>query len=126
MGVLRQLNRSTLKKKQTKARDAAKKATDNTATLERSTIGYCPYCESTDFVKRGIRKNKYQEVQLYLCRNSECARTFTARTIKGKQFPWPVVLDAISYHNLGYTFAQCSEILDAKLGMRPQPEMIAS
>lgn len=126
MGVLRQSNRSTLKKRQTKTKDAAKKATDDSATLERSTIEYCPYCESNDFVKRGMRKNKHQEVQLYLCRNSECARTFTARTIKGKQFPWPVVLDAISYHNLGYTFPQCSEILDAKLGMRPQPETIAS
>lgn len=86
----------------------------------------CPYCESNDFVKRGVRKNKHQEVQLYACRNLACNRTFTSRTIKGKQFPWPVVLDALSYHNLGYTFEQCSKILDVKTGMRPQPETIAS
>lgn len=74
----------------------------------------CPYCESKDFVKRGLRENKHQAVQLYVCRNAECGRTFTSRTIKGKQFPWPVVLDAVSYHNLGYTFEQISRILEHK------------
>lgn len=126
MGHKRKQNRSTLKKREVKPKHTAKESTNDTEALERSIIERCPHCESTDFVKRGMRKNKHQEVQLYLCRNLECARTFTARTIKGKQFPWPVVLDAISYHNLGYTFPQCSEILDAKLGMRPQPETIAS
>ena len=86
----------------------------------------CPYCESTDFVRRGLRKNKYQTVQLYLCRNPECGKTFTARTIKGKQFPWPLVLDGISYHNLGYTFAQVADILENRHGMKPQPDTIAS
>jgi len=74
----------------------------------------CPYCESKDFVKRGARQNKHQTVQLYVCRNLECGRTFTSRTIKGKKFPWPVVLDALSYHNLGYTFEQCSRIIAVK------------
>lgn len=74
----------------------------------------CPYCESKDFVKRGLRENKHQQVQLYVCRNTKCSRTFTSRTIKGKQFPWPVVLDAVSYHNLGYTFEQTSKILEHK------------
>ncbi|MAZ56596.1 hypothetical protein CL653_02295 [bacterium] len=86
----------------------------------------CPHCESTDFVRRGVRKNKYQTVQLYLCRKPECGKTFTSRTIKGKQFPWPLVLDGVSYHNLGYTFAQTADILEGKHGMKPQPDTIAS
>jgi len=86
----------------------------------------CPYCSSRDFVRRGLRKNKHQEVQLYVCRNLNCGRTFTSRTIKGKSFPWPVVLDAISYHNLGYTFPQVSKILEAKTGFAPVVETIAS
>src|SRR3989344_4179254 len=94
------------------------------AVLERAAEA-CPYCESKDFVKRGVRSNKHQEVQLYKCRNHECGRTFTSRTIKGKQFPWPVVLDAISYHNLGYTFEQCGQILESKCGIAPQPDTIA-
>lgn len=68
--------------------------------LERAAES-CPYCESKDFVKRGVRENKHQTVQLYKCCNLGCGRAFTSRTIKGKQFPWPVVLDAVSYHNLG-------------------------
>lgn len=85
----------------------------------------CPYCESKDFVKRGLRENKHQAVQLYVCRNTECGRTFTSRTIKGKQFPWPVVLDAVSYHNLGYTFEQAAQILEAKRGVKPMSDTIA-
>lgn len=85
----------------------------------------CPYCGTKDFVKRGVRPNKHQTVQMYLCRTVGCGRTFTSRTIKGKQFPWPVVLDAISYHNLGYTFEECAKILKAKQGIAPEPETIA-
>jgi len=83
----------------------------------------CPYCNGSNFVKRGVRKNKYQDVQLYLCQ--ECEKTFTSRTIKGKQFPWPVVLDAMSYHNLGYSFESIPKILKAKRGVAPTPETIA-
>ncbi len=85
----------------------------------------CPHCNTTDFVKRGVRKNKHQDVQLYLCKNYNCGKTFTSRTIKGKQFPWLVVLDAISYHNLGYTFESIPKILEAKRGVRPKAETIA-
>ena len=87
--------------------------TSGSGMLERAASA-CPYCQSNDFVKRGLRENKHQSVQLYVCRNPACGRTFTSRTIKGKQFPWPVVLDAISYHNLGYTFEQVSKILEHK------------
>lgn len=81
----------------------------------------CPFCGSTDFVKRGLRQNKHQSVQLYLCRNQACGKTFTSRAIKGKSFPWLVVLDAISYHNLGYPFESIPKILKAKRGIAPQP-----
>ncbi|MBI2055829.1 MAG: IS1 family transposase [Candidatus Sungbacteria bacterium] len=48
--------------------------------LERAAES-CPYCKSDNFVKRGVRENKHQQVQLYLCRNQDCGRTFTSRTI---------------------------------------------
>jgi hypothetical protein len=112
-----------------------KSAKNNTKLKEKSVVvklpplerpaESCPYCGTKDFVKRGVRPNKHQTVQMYLCRTIGCSRTFTSRTIKGKQFPWPVVLDAISYHNLGYTFEECSKILKAKQGIAPEPETIA-
>ncbi|MEX2013112.1 MAG: hypothetical protein WD967_01785 [Candidatus Levyibacteriota bacterium] len=85
----------------------------------------CPYCGSKKFVKRGTRKNKYQEVQLYLCRGDECGRTFTSRTVKGKQFPWLAVLDSISYYNFGYDFKDIPKFIEAKHGVSPKPETIA-
>src|SRR3989338_4882939 len=64
----------------------------------------CPYCSARDFVKRGLRKNKHQEVQLYLCKNPDCGKTFTAQDVKGKHFPLNIVIEGMSYYNLGCTF----------------------
>lgn len=86
----------------------------------------CPFCGSTDFVKRGTRQNKHQKVQLYLCRNHTCGKTFTSRTVKGKHAPFIAVLDAISYRNLGYSFESIPKILEAKRGVAPTPETVSA
>ena len=122
--VSKRTNNDPSKKVTSKIKTAAKISEEKAVKaepLERA-AELCLYCESKDFVKRGVRKNKHQEVQLYICRNLTCGRTFTSRSIKGKQFPWPVVLDAISYHNLGYTFPQCTQIIEAKF-FRPAVEV---
>ncbi|MDP3962596.1 MAG: hypothetical protein Q8Q03_01900 [bacterium] len=82
----------------------------------------CIYCKSQDFVKRGIRKNKFGNAQLYVCRNPLCARTFTVKDIKGKKFPLKFVLETISYYNLGFTFEQSCSLVKAKLGASPDPQ----
>jgi transposase-like protein len=84
------------------------------ATMTTGTV--CPYCNSTDFVKRGIRQKKHEAVQLYLCRNAECGRTFTAERVKGKRFPLNVILEGISYYNLGLSLEQTCELLGKKFG----------
>lgn len=86
----------------------------------------CPYCQSKSFVKRGLRKNKYQEVQLYLCKNPDCERTFTSQNIKGKHFPLNVVIEGMSYYNLGCTFEETCSILRQKFGVAPEPETLSS
>ena len=49
----------------------------------------CIYCQSENIVKRGKRKKKLEEVQLYLC--NDCGRAFTGQTIKGKMnFQTPI------------------------------------
>ncbi len=45
----------------------------------------CPYCESKEFVKRGLRENKHRTVQLYLCKNPDCVRTKIFRLEKAWQ-----------------------------------------
>ncbi len=84
------------------------------ATMTTGTV--CPYCNSDNFVKRGTRQKKHEAVQLYLCRNAECGRTFTAERVKGKRFPLQVILEGISYYNLGLTLEQTCHILEEKFG----------
>ena len=79
----------------------------------------CPYCQSKDFVKRGLRKKKKETVQLFLCRS--CRRTFTQFPAKGKSYSLPAIIDAISYYNIGFSFGQASKVLKEKSGVDIQP-----
>ncbi len=93
--------------------------------LERS-VNNCPYCESRDFVKRGVRQNKHQQVQLFICREYDCGKTFTGRAMKGSPYPWPAVLDAISYVNLGFACEQVPAVIEKKYGVLPAARTVAS
>lgn len=86
----------------------------------------CPYCSAKTFVKRGTRKKKFEVVQLYLCRNSECGRTFTAQDVKGKHFPLNVVIEGMSYFNLGFTLEESCALLHKKFGAAPEPETLSA
>ena len=86
----------------------------------------CPYCNSKNFVKRGVRKNRHQSVQLYLCKNlPDCGRTFTAQDVKGKHFPLNVVIEAMSYYNLGFNLEESCAIVGKKFG-RPAADIAHS
>src|SRR3989344_5352438 len=85
----------------------------------------CPYCESVDFVKRGVRKNKFGEAQMYLCRNPLCGRTFTARDIKGKKFPLRIIIESMSYYNLGFTLEYACALVKKKFGSAPDPQNLS-
>ncbi|PJC49233.1 hypothetical protein CO033_02635 [Candidatus Nomurabacteria bacterium CG_4_9_14_0_2_um_filter_32_10] len=80
----------------------------------------CPYCLSKDFVKRGTRKNINQVVQLYLCRNEGCKRTFTATDVKGKHFPLHIVIESMNYYNLGFSLEETCKIIKKKFGVAPE------
>ena len=102
------------------------------ASYQKQTIGEskvaesCPYCASKNFVKRGLRKKKLESVQLYLCRNAECGRTFTAQFIKGKHFPLNVIIEAMSYYNLGLTLEDTCRIIQQKFGAAPETATLSS
>lgn len=83
----------------------------------------CPYCESKNFVRRGMRKNKFQTVQLFLCKNPECGKTFTQSDVKGKKFPLNVIVAGITLYNQGYTLEQCCKALERKFNV-PVPEVV--
>ena len=86
-------------------RDTSKPSTDSFA---------CPYCASRNFVKRGFRQKKLEKVQLYLC--LDCHKTFTEQITKGKHYPLPVMFDAISIYNLGYSLEQTCRIVNRRAG----------
>ncbi|MEI6280936.1 MAG: PD-(D/E)XK nuclease family protein [bacterium] len=86
---------------------------------ESKVADLCPYCQSKNFVKRGLRQNQYQSVQLYLCKNEECGRTFTAQDVKGKHFPLNVVIEAMSYYNLGFSLEETCRIINKKFNVAP-------
>jgi hypothetical protein len=80
----------------------------------------CPYCMSTNFVKRGTRKNVNQVVQLYLCRNFGCQRTFSAQDIKGKHFPLHIIIESMSYYNIGLNLEETCRVVKQKFGVAPE------
>jgi len=82
----------------------------------------CPYCQSQNLVKRGTRQKKGGKTQLYICK--DCGRTFTPSWTKGRQHGWGVVLEALSYYNLGFSLAQVSQILKEKFQAEVQPSTI--
>ncbi len=86
----------------------------------------CQYCNSKNFVKRGTRQNQYQSVQLYLCKNEECGRTFTAQDVKGKHFPLNVVIEAMSYYNLGFSLEETCRIIKKKFNVAPDAATLGS
>ncbi|MFH1899079.1 MAG: hypothetical protein ABIJ82_01220 [Patescibacteria group bacterium] len=72
----------------------------------------CPYCASKHFVRRGFRQKKMEKVQLYLC--MDCNKTFTQHITRGKHYPLPVVFDAISTYNLGYSLEETCRIINSR------------
>ncbi len=93
--------------------------------LEQSVLGvYCPYCDSQNHVKRGTRQKKRGKVQLYFCK--DCLRTFTPSWEKGKQHPWKIILNAMSYYNLGFSLAQTCKIMQEKHQTAVRPSTLAS
>ncbi len=90
---------------------------------EECLADHCPYCNLKDFVKRGTRKKKFEVVQLYLCRG--CNKTFTAQFVKGKRYPLHIIIEAMNYYNLGYSFTQTSSIVHKKFGWEIPPSSIS-
>ena len=85
----------------------------------------CPYCSSSDFVRRGTRKKKHERVQLYLCRNEGCKRTFTSEESKGRRYPIKLVIEGMSYYNLGFTLKQTCTIFKQKFKAAPDEQSLA-
>ncbi len=86
--------------------------------------GQCPYCSGKNISKRGKRQKKFEIVQLYFCK--KCQKTFTPQTVKGRHYPLKVILDGLSFYNLGYTLEDTTRFLKEKYGLPVKANTIAN
>lgn len=84
---------------------------------------HCPYCQSKDFVRRGYRQKKMEKVQLYLC--NACNRTFTEQITKGKHYPIELILETLSYYNLGHSLEATCRWIGELTGLSPQASSLS-
>ena len=84
----------------------------------------CPYCESNKFFRRGKRKKKLEIVQLYQCKG--CDRTFTSQFSKGRHYPINLIIDSLSYYNLGFGLEDTCRIIKQKFGVNPGASTLAN
>lgn len=71
----------------------------------------CPECACVS-VRYGARRLKYGASQRYKCK--KCGKIFTDRKLKHRSYPPKIVLNAISYYNLGHTLEQTRKEISAR------------
>ncbi len=87
-------------------------------------IDRCIYCSSKNIIRRGTRKNKFQTVQLYLCK--DCKKTFTPQAAKNKKYPLKIILEAISLYNLGHSQTKTCKLIKEKFGTSLNPKTLTN
>lgn len=75
----------------------------------------CPYCGGQDIIRKGVRKNKYGDVQLFYCQH--CRKKFTPLVSKHKSFPLRVILHAITEYNSLTTLEDAAAAVSRKYGL---------
>src|SRR3989338_5614 len=83
----------------------------------------CKNCSSTQTVKRGFAKNKFQAIQKYQCK--VCKYVFTQSQSKNKTYPIGIILKSISTYNLGHSLKDTSNIIEKQNNTKLPPSTIA-
>jgi hypothetical protein len=85
----------------------------------------CPYCSGRDLKKKGTRQKKFETVQLWRCR--ACERVFTPAPARlhNKTYPARVILDALTWYDLGYTLDDTRTKIKSRYGLSVASSSIA-
>jgi len=85
----------------------------------------CPYCSGRDLTKKGTRQKKFETVQLWRCR--ACERVFTPAPARlhNKTYPARVILDALTWYDLGYTHDDTRAKIKSRYGLSVASSSIA-
>jgi transposase-like protein len=81
----------------------------------------CPYCGGKRIIRKGVRRNKYGDVQLFYCHH--CQKKFTPLVTKHKSFPLRVILDALSLYNRLHTLEEAAAAVTEKYGISVSRQM---
>lgn len=84
----------------------------------------CIYCKSKNIIKKGIRKLKKRKKQVYLCKN--CNKRFVLSKLKHKSYNPKIILQAISYYNLGNTIRKTSKLINKRFKIKSQISTISN
>ncbi len=79
------------------------------------TLTQCPYCQGS-IIKKGLRKKKYEDVQIYFCNN--CSKKFTSLITKHKTYPLKVIIGALTLYNKLNTLEEAAEKVTEKHGIK--------
>lgn len=74
----------------------------------------CPYC-SGKLVKKGIRKKKHEEVQIYFC--SACSKKITPLITKNRTYPLRIIIDSLTFYNKFVPIDKIPEIIKNSYGI---------
>jgi len=69
----------------------------------------CPTCACKLTVKKGVRRNRLQTLQVFRC--TECLHRFTGAAGKNKTYPLHIILETVSIFNLGHSTMESQQIL---------------
>jgi len=84
----------------------------------------CPNCSSRQTKKHGTKKKKLQTLQRYFCNN--CRKTFTLQQDKSKTYPLKIILNALSYYNLGHSQIEAASMLSKRFKLKPSQKTISN
>ena len=87
----------------------------------------CPNCGNKKLSRKGVRRKKLETAQLWRCDNHRCKRVFTpaSATLRNKTYPARVILDALTWYDLGYSLDETRERIKARHGYTVAPSSIA-
>ncbi len=84
----------------------------------------CPTCACKLTVKKGVRRNRLQTLQVFRC--TECLRRFTGASGKNKTYPLRLILETVSTFNLGHSTTETQQILRRRFDQNIPERTISS
>jgi PD-(D/E)XK nuclease superfamily len=73
----------------------------------------CPQCNSKFIIKKGMRLNRFRNLQVFQCR--ECLYKYTAAAGKNKTYTPRVILETVSEYNLGNSVSETQRVIRKRL-----------